>query len=211
MREPSMANVVKSNTAEFHQGRGFHASSTVNLPIRPRRGNETVPFVFALFSHHWLPPFGFSGHNSPATRHSPLPPTTLPHCLLPATDHPIAKTRTGPISTNGLYIQYVTEPGDSCGKSIRYSLLATVGPLTILPWPEALNASRSKRACRMAIRRNACSLLALPDFPKFAQAVRYGVPGTPELLEIGRSGSSRRKGAAAHCTVASILTRSYAD
>lgn len=38
-----MANVVKSNTAEFHQGRGFHASSTVNLPIRPRRGNETVP------------------------------------------------------------------------------------------------------------------------------------------------------------------------
>src|SRR5271157_3217137 len=43
MREPSMANVVKSNTAEFHQGRGFHASSTVNLPIRPRRGNETVP------------------------------------------------------------------------------------------------------------------------------------------------------------------------
>src|SRR5271165_6772136 len=43
MREPSMANVVKSNTAEFHQGRGFHTSSTVNLPIRPRRGNETVP------------------------------------------------------------------------------------------------------------------------------------------------------------------------
>src|SRR5271165_342475 len=31
----------------------------------------------------------------------------------------------------------------------------------------------------MAIRRNACSLLALPDFPEFAQAVRYGVPGTP--------------------------------
>jgi hypothetical protein len=28
----------------------------------------------------------------------------------------------------------------------------------------------------MAIRRNACSLLALPDFPEFAQAVRYGVP-----------------------------------
>ena len=51
-----------------------------------------------------------------ATRHSPLPPTTLPHWLLPATDHPIAKNRTGPISTNGLYIQYVTEPGDSCGE-----------------------------------------------------------------------------------------------
>ena len=34
------------------------------------------------------------------------------------------------------------------------------------------------RACRMAISRNARSLLALPDFPEFAQAVRYGVPGT---------------------------------
>jgi hypothetical protein len=57
-------------------------------------------------------------------------------------------------------------------------LLAAVGPLTILSWPEALKASRSRRACRMAIRRNARSLLALPDFPEFAQAVRYGDPGT---------------------------------
>jgi len=64
-------------------------------------------------------------------------------------------------------------------KSIRCSLLAAVGPLIILSWPEALNASRSRRACRMAIRRNACSLLALPDFPEFAQAVGYGVPGNP--------------------------------
>jgi hypothetical protein len=31
----------------------------------------------------------------------------------------------------------------------------------------------------MAIGRNACSLL---DFPEFAQAVRYGVPGTPKQL-----------------------------
>ncbi len=30
----------------------------------------------------------------------------------------------------------------------------------------------------MALSRNACSLVALPDFPEFAQAVRYGVPGT---------------------------------
>src|SRR5208337_4416246 len=34
----------------------------------------------------------------------------------------------------------------------------------VLSWPEALNASRSRRSCRMAIRRNACSPLALPDF-----------------------------------------------
>jgi len=68
-------------------------------------------------------------------------------------------------------------------KSIRCSLLAAVGALTILSWPEALNASGAsvpaKRACRKAIRRNACSLLALPDFPEFDQAVRFGVPGTP--------------------------------
>ena len=63
-------------------------------------------------------------------------------------------------------------------KSIRFSPLAAAQPLTILSWPGALNASGSRRACRMAIRRNAYSLLALPDFPEFAQAVRYGVPGT---------------------------------
>ena len=53
--------------------------------------------------------------------------------------------------------------------------------LDILSWPEALNASRSRCACRMAIQRNACSLLALPDFPEFAQAVSNGV--SPELLK----------------------------
>ncbi len=36
----------------------------------------------------------------------------------------------------------------------------------------------------MGISRNACSLLALPDFPEFAQAVRYGVPGTPANLRL---------------------------
>src|SRR5271157_1878415 len=52
---------------------------------------------------------------------------------------------------------------------------------TLLP-PHAprltLNARGSRRACRMAMSRNACSLIALPDFPEFAQAVSYGVPGT---------------------------------
>ncbi len=32
--------------------------------------------------------------------------------------------------------------------------------------------------------RNAYSLIALPDFPEFAQAVRYGVPATPKQLGI---------------------------
>jgi hypothetical protein len=69
-------------------------------------------------------------------------------------------------------------------------LLAAVGPLTILSWPEALNAGRSKRACRMAIRCNACSLLALPDFPEFAQAVRYGVLASGKLWKGGRDSNS---------------------
>ena len=72
---------------------------------------------FALFSHHWLPPFAFTGHNSPATRHSPLPPTTLPHWLLPDTDRRFVKDRTGSnLDERPLYIEYVTEQGDSCGK-----------------------------------------------------------------------------------------------
>ena len=61
-------------------------------------------------------------------------------------------------------------------KSIRFSPLAAAQPLSILSPPETLNASGSRRACRMAISRNASSL---PDFPEFAQAVRYGFPGTP--------------------------------
>jgi len=67
----------------------------------------------------------------------------------------------------------------STAKTIRLSSLAAVGSLTILSWPEALNASRSKRACRMAIRRNARSL---PDFPEFAQQLRMV---SPELLRDG--------------------------
>ena len=42
-----------------------------------------------------------TGHYSRATRHSPLPPKTLPRWLLPATDRPIAKNRSDPISTSG--------------------------------------------------------------------------------------------------------------
>ncbi len=62
---------------------------------------------------------------------------------------------------------------------IRSHSLAAVHLLNILSWPEALDATGSKRACRTDIRRNARSPLALPDFPEFAQAVRCGVPGTP--------------------------------
>src|SRR5208283_3052767 len=99
-------------------------------------------------------------------------------CMQPTAE--LVKTERDPISTSTPSI-FSMSPNRAilAEKSIRCSLLATVGPLTILSWPEALNASRSKRACRMAIRRNACSLLALPDFPEFAQAVGHGVHGTP--------------------------------
>src|SRR5208337_2735903 len=70
--------------------------------------------------------------------------------------------------------------------SIRSSSLAAVGPLIILSRPQALNASDSTRACPMAISRNACSLLAVPDFREFTQAVRYGVLASGKLWEGGR-------------------------
>jgi hypothetical protein len=42
---------------------------------------------------------------------------TLPRWLLPATDRPIAKDRTGPgLDERPLSIQYVTEPGDPFGQ-----------------------------------------------------------------------------------------------
>src|SRR5208337_1368403 len=64
-------------------------------------------------------------------------------------------------------------------KSIGSFPLAAAHPLTVLSWPEALHASGSRRTCVMHISRNACSLVALPDLPELAQAVRHGVPGTP--------------------------------
>jgi len=107
-------------------------------------------------------------------------PSSTGYCLTPTGD--LSKTERSPISTNGHSI-FSISPNQAipAEKSIRCSLLAAAGPLTILSWPEALNASRSKRARRMAIRCNACSLL---DFPEFAQAVRNGVPGTPSGPEI---------------------------
>jgi hypothetical protein len=59
--------------------------------------------------------------------------------------------------------------------------------LNILSRPETLNASGSRRACRMAISRNASSF---PDFPEFAQAVRYGVPETHGIAGRSADGSA---------------------
>jgi len=119
-----------------------------------------------------------TGHCSPATRHSPLPPRPLPRpvgsdrlrtfrrWLLPDADRRIGEDRTGPDLVEWpLYIQYVTEPGDSCGKVNPFFPFAAAKPLTILSWPKALNAGSSKRAGRMAISRNAWPPLALMFVP----------------------------------------------
>jgi len=103
---------------------------------------------------------------------------TLPRRLLPDTDNRIGKDRTGPIWRSGPSIFSMspkqTTPAE---KSIRFSPLAAASaqPLNILSRAQTLNASASRRACRIAISRNARSFT---DFPEFAQAVRYGVPGT---------------------------------
>src|SRR5271157_1432549 len=149
---------------------------------------ERFGFVLALFYHRQLRLFNFTGHWLLTTilpSHAPRrnqrgqvvrKPSPTGYCLTPTANcqrqNGVQSRRTAPL------LSISPNQAIPAEKSIRCSLLAAVGPLTILSWPEALNASRSKRAPE-AIRRNACSLLALPDFLEFAQAVRYGVPGTP--------------------------------
>ena len=69
-------------------------------------------------------------------------------------------------------------------KIICSSPLAAAHPLTVPSWPRrSTPVCSGVPACRMAISRNACSLL---DFPEFAQAVRYGVLASGKLWEGGR-------------------------
>jgi len=111
---------------------------------------------------------------------------TLPagYCHPPTAE--LRKTERGPISRSSPSI-FTMSPSQAIAaeKSIRFSPLAVARPSTIRSRPETLNASGSRRACRMAISRNAC---ALPDFPAVAQAVRYGVTGTPEFAQAVRYG-----------------------
>ena len=96
--------------------------------------------------------------------------SAYPNCQSP---NGARSRRAGPLS------HYAPNQAIPAHKSIRSFPLAAAHPLTVLSWPEALHASGSRRACLMHISRNACSPVALPDFPEFTQAVRYGVPGTP--------------------------------
>ncbi len=117
-----------------------------------------------------------TGHYSRATRHYLPRPSPAGYCLPPTAElRKIEWARSGRADPLSYYAPKQAIPAEN---PIRSPPLAAARPLIILSWPEALNASGSKRACRMAISRNACSLVALPDFPELAQAVRYGVPGT---------------------------------
>jgi len=137
----------------------------------------------------WMAPFDSDTlHASRSTPHAsrsttPVPAgsgpaQTLPRWLLPATDRRIGKDRTGPnLEEWPFYMQYVTESGDCCGKIDPF--LPTRCPPTVDHSLAAGDAQRQWLQARLpeAISRNARSL---PDFPEFVQAVRYGVPGTPQ-------------------------------
>jgi len=111
-------------------------------------------------------------HNSPVPRPTPGPAgsgraQTLPRWLLPDTDSRIGKDRTGSnLDERSLYIEYVTEPGDSCGKIKPFFPLAVAQPLNILSRPETLNASGSRRACRRPSAAMPVRSLISPSSPK---------------------------------------------
>src|SRR5271157_4799717 len=107
-----------------------------------------------------------TGHWPPFFPHSPLPPRrppgpagsgpaqTLPRWLLPDTDRPIVKDRTGPdLDERPLYFSMSPNQAIPAAKSSRFPPLVAAQPLTVLSGQEALNASGSMRAWRMAISR----------------------------------------------------------
>ena len=116
--------------------------SCADLPSLAIAGEPTAEFpmnsrvLFCIFVHFRLPPpvHGASGSRAPAQR--------------------LPKTELGPISTSTPLSHYSPNQAIPAGKSIHSPLLAAAQPLTILSWPEALNATSSRRACRMAITRN---------------------------------------------------------
>jgi hypothetical protein len=69
------------------------------------------------------------------SRHSPLPSTTLPRWLLPATERPIAKNQTGPISRSGSSISVCHRTRRLLRTKSFVPPLAAAHPLTVLSWP----------------------------------------------------------------------------
>src|SRR5208337_3037940 len=144
-------------------------------------------FVLALFYRRQLAPFGFTGHYPLASRSTPHTalrwdqrvqvvrrPSPAGYLLPPTAQMP--KTERARSRRAGPLFQYVTEPGDFYGQNNLFLSTRRRSTVDRSLVATALNPSLLRRACRMAKSRNACSLL---DFPEFARAVRYGVPGTP--------------------------------
>jgi len=85
---------------------------------------------------------------------------TLPRWLLHPTDCRIPRDRTGPdLDERPLYFSMSQNRAIVAEKSMRSSPLGAARLLTTHSWAEAPSATRSERACRMAISRNARRLL----------------------------------------------------
>ncbi len=99
-------------------------------------------------------------HPPHAPRSTPRPAglgraPTLPCWLPPDTNHRIGKDRPGPDrDERALSFSMTPDRGILPEKSIRFTSIAAVGPWIMLSRQEALNASGSTPACRMAISRN---------------------------------------------------------
>ena len=101
---------------------------------------------------------------------------TFSRWRLHATDRRIGKDRTGPdLDERPLYLSM--SPKQAIPAEKINPFLPTRCRPTVDHSLAAEDAQRQwlQAACRIAISRNACSL---PDFPEFAQAVKYGVPRT---------------------------------
>ena len=120
-------------------------------------GGSTVPLATVL-----PPPAPRRRPSGPAgSGHAP----TLPRWLLPDADRRIGKEPNGTRSRRAALSIFSMSPNQAipADKSNNFFLfpLAVDQPLTILSWQEASNATSSRRARRMAIRRNVCPFLDL--------------------------------------------------
>jgi hypothetical protein len=173
------ANMEEAGILEKITRSGFCYPALNQVPFRARFGA-----FYPQPAHKSAPRAAWAthpGHCSPASR---LPPhqrgevlcrlSPAGYCLPPTAQLPI--TERGPISTSEPSISLCAEPGDSCGQIHPFLPTRRRSPVDRSLVAKALNPSLFRHACRMATSRNSCSLL---DFPEFAQAVGYGVPGTP--------------------------------
>ena len=121
-----------------------------------------------------------------ATRHYPLRPSPAGYCLTPTA---VCQRPNGVRSRRTAPSIFSMSPNQAipAEKSIRFFPLAAAQPLNILSRPEMLNATGSRRPCRMAISRNACSLvpaLISRNLPKELGMVSRELLGTIALLDL---------------------------